>query len=104
MEHIIKEQLAAYVAKQYDKTADSIEIQPTKPQFEGDLTVVVFPLLKLVPKKPADLAAELGDYLQAEIAEIASYNVVQGFLKYSNITSILHQSIERNSCRHTFWN
>ena len=80
MEHIIKEQLAAYFAKQYDKTADSIEIQPTKPQFEGDLTVVVFPLLKLVPKKPADLAAELGDYLQAEIAEIASYNVVQGFL------------------------
>ena len=42
--------------------------------------MVVFPLLKLAPKKPADLAAELGDYLQAEVAEIASYNVVQGFL------------------------
>jgi arginyl-tRNA synthetase len=80
MEHIIKEQLAAYFAKQYDKTADSIEIQPTKPQFEGDLTVVVFPLLKLAPKKPADLAAELGYYLQSKIAEIASYNVAQGFL------------------------
>jgi len=80
MDHIIKKQLVAYFATNYGKTLESIEIQPTKPQFEGDLTVVVFPLLKLAPKKPADLAAELGDYLQAEVAEIASYNVVQGFL------------------------
>ena len=80
MEHIISKQFVAYFAKHYNKTVDSIEIQPTKPQFEGDLTVVVFPLLKLAPKKPADLAAELGDYLQAEVTEIDSYNVVQGFL------------------------
>lgn len=80
MDQIIKKQLVAYFATNYGKTLESIEIQPTKPQFEGDLTVVVFPLLKLAPKKPADLAAELGDYLQAEVAEIASYNVVQGFL------------------------
>ena len=76
MDHIIKKQLVAYFATNYGKTLESIEIQPTKPQFEGDLTVVVFPLLKLAPKKPADLAAELGDYLQAEVAEIASYNAV----------------------------
>ena len=80
MEYIINKQLVAYFAKHYNKTVDSIEIQPTKPQFEGDLTVVVFPLLSLAPKKPTDLAAELGDYLQAEVAEIDSYNVVQGFL------------------------
>ena len=80
MDHIISKQLVAYFAKHYNKTVDSIEIQPTKPQFEGDFTVVVFPLLKLAPKKPADLAAELGEYLKAKVTEIVSYNVVQGFL------------------------
>ena len=80
MDHIIKEQLVVYFAKHYHKKVDSIEIQLTKPQFEGDLTVVVFPLLGLVSKKPADLAAELGEYLKAKVTEIVSYNVVQGFL------------------------
>ena len=87
MDHIIKEQLVAYFAKNYDKTVDRIEIQPTKPQFEGDLTVVVFPLLKFASKKPTELASELGDFLQAEIAEIASYNVVQGFLNIQIATA-----------------
>ena len=87
MDHIIKEQLVAYFAKHYDKTVDRIEIQPTKPQFEGDLTVVVFPLLKFASKKPTELASELGDFLQAEIAEIASYNVVQGFLNIQIATA-----------------
>ena len=87
MDHIIKEQLVAYFAKNYDKTVDRIEIQPTKPQFEGDLTVVVFPLLKFASKKPTELASELGDFLQEEIAEIASYNVVQGFLNIQIATA-----------------
>ena len=60
MDHIIKKYLVAYFATNYGKTIESIEIRPTRPQFKGDLTVVVFQMLKLVPKKPADLAAELG--------------------------------------------
>ena len=87
MDHIINEHLVAYFAKHYNKTVARIEIQPTKSQFEGDLTVVVFPLLKLAPKKPADLAAELGDFLQTEVEEIASYNVVQGFLNIEIATA-----------------
>ncbi len=80
MEAILVKHLSAYFQKHYQKEVSAFEIQPTKPQFEGDLTLVVFPLLKIVSKKPADLAAELGDFLVENVSEIESYNVVQGFL------------------------
>ncbi|MGB0255388.1 MAG: arginine--tRNA ligase [Flavobacteriaceae bacterium] len=80
MEKQLAEQLRVYFKEQYNKEIATFDIQPTKPQFEGDLTLVVFPLLKSVPKKPADLAAELGDYLVEKVTAVEAYNVVQGFL------------------------
>lgn len=80
MEQLIAQHLKAYFSDIYGKDTDGIEIQPTKPQFKGDLTVVVFPLLKVAPKKPIELGEELGDYLIKNIDELISYNVVQGFL------------------------
>ncbi len=80
MEAVLIKHLSEYLKTQYDKEVTTFEIQPTKSQFEGDLTVVVFPLLKIVSKKPADLTAELGDFLVDTIPEVEAYNVVQGFL------------------------
>lgn len=80
MESVLIKHLSEYFKTQYDKEISAFEIQPTKSQFEGDLTVVVFPLLKIVSKKPTDLAAELGDFLVDTIPEVEAYNVVQGFL------------------------
>jgi len=80
MEAVLIKHLSEYFKTQYDKEVSAFEIQPTKSQFEGDLTVVVFPLLKIVSKKPTDLAAELGDFLVDAIPEVEAYNVVQGFL------------------------
>ena len=80
MEKQLAEQLRVYFKEQYNKEIATFDMQPTKPQFEGDLTLVVFPLLKSVPKKPADLAAELGDYLVEKVTAVEAYNVVQGFL------------------------
>ena len=80
MEKILTKHLSRYFKAQYDKEIDTFEIQPTKAQFEGDLTVVVFPLLRIAPKKPEELAAELGDFLVDVIPEAKAYNVVQGFL------------------------
>ena len=80
MEQLIAQHLKAYFSDIYGKDSDGIEIIPTKPQFKGDLTVVVFPLLKVAPKKPIELGEELGDYLIKNIDELISYNVVQGFL------------------------
>ena len=80
METILTKHLSRYFKAQYDKEINTFEIQPTKAQFEGDLTVVVFPLLRIATKKPEELAAELGDFLVDVIPEAKAYNVVQGFL------------------------
>ena len=58
METILTKHLSRYFKAQYDKEIETLEIQPTKAQLEGDLTVVEFPLHIIAPKKPEELAAE----------------------------------------------
>ena len=60
-----------------------IQIQKTKKEFEGNLTLVVFPFVKLAHKAPEQVGTEIGDYLQAHAPEIEKYNVVKGFLNLS---------------------
>ena len=57
-----------------------IQIQKTRPDFEGNLTLVVFPLLRTSKKKPEDTAKEIGEYLKVNCQAVADYNVVKGFL------------------------
>lgn len=61
-------------------SSDEISIQPTRKDFEGDLTVVVFNLSKLAGKNPETLGNELGTWLVANEREVESYNVLKGFL------------------------
>ena len=57
-----------------------VQIQKTKQEFEGNLTLVVFPFLKISKKKPEDTAQEIGQYLQDNCSAVATFNVVKGFL------------------------
>ena len=59
---------------------DNIQIQKTRKEFEGDYTVVVFPLLKASRKSPEATATELGEKIVASTPEIKSFNVIKGFL------------------------
>ncbi|MBO7272235.1 MAG: arginine--tRNA ligase, partial [Bacteroidaceae bacterium] len=63
-----------------DFSAEKIQLQKTRKEFEGDYTVVVFPFLALSKKKPEDTAQEIGEYLKSNISAISSFNVVKGFL------------------------
>ena len=63
-----------------DFSAEKIQLQKTRKEFEGDYTVVVFPFLALSKKKPEDTAQEIGEYLKNNITAISSFNVVKGFL------------------------
>ncbi len=63
-----------------DAQPSMIQLQKTKPGFEGNLTLVVFPFLKLSHKKPQDTAAEIGEALVRLSATVAGYNAVGGFL------------------------
>ncbi len=60
--------------------ADKIQLQATRKEFAGDLTVVVFPFTRFSKKSPEETGKQLGDYLKEHIDEIRDYNVVKGFL------------------------
>lgn len=64
----------------YNATIEPIEFQATRKDFEGDITVVTFPMLRVVKMNPVQLGEDLGAYLVANVAEVKSYNVVKGFL------------------------
>jgi arginyl-tRNA synthetase len=80
----LQEQLAAILRKGinelYEVTIDKIEFQITRKDFEGDITVVIFPLLKVIKVNPAEIGAKLGDYLVQNSTEVVKFNVVAGFL------------------------
>ncbi len=59
---------------------DTFQIQKTRPEFEGDVTVVVFPLLRMSRKAPEATANEIGQWLLKELDEVAGFNVIKGFL------------------------
>ena len=64
-----------------------IQVQETRPEFEGELTLVVFPLLKTSKKSPETTAQDMGEYLTAKCPELISkFNVVKGFLNLSIAT------------------
>jgi len=63
-----------------DISDEQVTFQRTKKEFEGDFTVVVFPFVRMTKKSPVETAELLGGYLLNNVEEIASYNVIQGFL------------------------
>jgi len=64
----------------FDVTVDKIEFQTTRKEFEGDITMVIFPLLKVIKSNPAELGNKIGNYLVENVTEVARFNVVSGFL------------------------
>ena len=81
IEHYISEIVSHAVESLYGEVADSqIQIQKTRKEFEGDYTLVTFPLLKLSRKSPEATATEIGERIVAENADIAGFNVIKGFL------------------------
>ena len=59
---------------------EKVEYQATRREFEGDITMVVFPILKLVKGNPVEIGTKIGNYLVENVQEVEKFNVVQGFL------------------------
>jgi arginyl-tRNA synthetase len=68
---------------QTDITADAINLQETRKEFEGQVTIVTFPFTKFSRKSPEQTGAEVGEYLKANLPEVAASNVIKGFLNIS---------------------
>lgn len=83
LQHILLENTQKAIAEHYGQHIENIEIQLTRKEFEGDYTLVLFPLLKLIKAKPEQIGEVLGSYLTEHVAEVTAYNVVKGFLNLS---------------------
>ncbi|NQY12034.1 MAG: arginine--tRNA ligase [Flavobacteriales bacterium] len=79
---IIEESTVAQIKELFDLDVDRSKIvtQKTNPSFKGDITVVVFPIVKLVKKAPQEIGDQLGQALVNSLTEISAYNVEKGFL------------------------
>ncbi|CAA0210165.1 Arginine--tRNA ligase [Tenacibaculum maritimum] len=84
----------------YQVAIPSVEFQATRKEFEGDITVVVFPLLRYKKGNPVQIGEDLGNYLVAAIPEVTNYNVVKGFLNlviddrfYTDFFNSIHTNV-----------
>ena len=64
----------------YNAELESVEFQATRKEFEGDITVVVFPMLRIVKGNPVQIGQSIGEYLVENVEEVIRFNVVKGFL------------------------
>ena len=89
IEQLLLSRTTAVVRQLYgaDIAPQLIAIQKTRREFEGDYTLVVFPLLKLSKKSPEATAQEIGDALTAQMEEVTAYNVIKGFLNLTDADS-----------------
>lgn len=80
IQEVLTEKVKEAFETLYNATLESVEFQATRKDFEGDITVVVFPMLRVKKMNPAQLGQELGQYLTDNVAEVSRFNVVKGFL------------------------
>ena len=85
IELILRNKVIEAVEKLYTQNVntESVQFQNTRKEFEGDLTLVVFPFLRISKKSPEQTADDLGKYLLENVNEVSKYNVVKGFLNLS---------------------
>ena len=81
IDHFISEAVSRSVEALYGPLGEEqLQIQKTRKEFDGDYTLVVFPLLRRSRKSPEATAAEIGEHLTAHMPEVKSFNVIKGFL------------------------
>ena len=83
IEKTIQNHITAVLKAEFDVEENNISLQPTRKDFEGSYTFVVFPYVKALRKSPVELGNAIGNYLVANSGVVSAFNVVQGFLNLS---------------------
>ena len=104
IESTIAEMTVAAVKALYgqDMEPSQVQVQKTKKEFEGNLTVVVFPFLRMSRKGPEQTAAEIGAWLQENVSAVSSYNVIKGFLNIVVATGVWLEMLDEISADDAF--
>ena len=77
---ILQPSIQKAIIELFEVSIEKIEFQSTRKDFEGDITVVIFPLLKHLKGNPVEIGTKIGNYLVDNLPEVEKYNVVAGFL------------------------
>ncbi len=80
LQKVLSQNVIEAVSKLYGKSLPLVEFQPTRKDFEGDITIVIFPMLRTVKGNPVEIGTKIGDHLQKYVGEVSKFNVVKGFL------------------------
>jgi len=80
LSQILNSPIQNAVQELFDVTVDKVEFQATRKEFEGDITVVIFPLLKIIKGNPVEIGTKIGSYLVDNVDVVIRFNVVSGFL------------------------
>jgi len=80
IQELIISKVKEAVATIFEKELESVELQTTRKEFEGDLTVVIFPMLRTIKGNPQLIGEEIGAYLELKMDQVIRFNVVKGFL------------------------
>ena len=80
LQEILTPYIQQAVQQLFDLSIERIEFQATRKDFEGDVTMVVFPLVKQLKGNPVEIGNKIGEYLVNNVAMVSKFNVVQGFL------------------------
>ncbi len=77
---VLEQKVQEAVKSIFNADLPTVEFQPTRKDFEGDITVVVFPMLRVVKGNPVQIGNQIGEYLVEHVSEVSKFNVVKGFL------------------------
>ncbi|WP_291962570.1 arginine--tRNA ligase [Maribacter sp.] len=80
IQEVLSDKVKEAVKSIFDKELPNVEFQPTRKDFEGDITIVVFPMLRVVKGNPVQIGEQIGAYLEEHVATVAGFNVIKGFL------------------------
>jgi arginyl-tRNA synthetase len=80
IQEILSEKIKIAIHELFQAQLETVEFQATRKDFEGDITVVVFPMLRVVKGNPVQIGESIGKYLVENVAEVSRFNVVKGFL------------------------
>ncbi|MEP2239865.1 MAG: arginine--tRNA ligase [Maribacter sp.] len=80
IQEVLSDKVKEAVKSIFDKELPNVEFQPTRKDFEGDITIVVFPMLRVVKGNPVQIGEQIGAYLEEHVAAVAGFNVIKGFL------------------------
>ncbi|MDO4228328.1 MAG: arginine--tRNA ligase [Capnocytophaga sp.] len=102
LQNILKQHTQKAVQQLFSVSLENVELQQTKKEFEGDVTIVIFPMLRQIKGNPQQIGEQIGAYLQENVDVVIGFNVIKGFLNLVIADSYYINFLEKIKENHTF--